>query len=226
MLRVNRFAAAIDMIAAGTSAPMPIAANATPANQRGNICWNSSGTTVLPSAAGLRAERQRLHARRDRHVAEQRDQPQQQAVGRQRGHVPLDHVAVRGREHAGDRVRVEEQRQRRAERQGRVLQLPLPGSRRPSAGAGRPANFASRGVEDGAPAAQLRRDVDDRDHDHHVDQRVLDEGDQRRRPQPGLVGVGGQDRRRRGSAAGAGEHAAGEPIDLSTASMPTSCRAM
>ena len=49
MLRVNRFAAAIDMIAAGTSAPMPIAAYATPANQSGN-CWsNSSGTTVLPS---------------------------------------------------------------------------------------------------------------------------------------------------------------------------------
>ena len=49
MLRVNRFAAAIDMIAAGTSAPMPIAANAIPANQTGN-CWsNSSGTMVLPS---------------------------------------------------------------------------------------------------------------------------------------------------------------------------------
>ena len=49
MLRVNRFAAAIDMIAAGTSAPMPIAANATPANQSGNIWSNSSGTIVLAS---------------------------------------------------------------------------------------------------------------------------------------------------------------------------------
>ena len=49
MLRVNRFAAAIDMIAAGTSAPMPIAANAMPANQSGNILSNSSGTTVLTS---------------------------------------------------------------------------------------------------------------------------------------------------------------------------------
>ena len=58
MLRVNRFAAAIDMIAAGTSAPMPIAANATPANQSGNIVSNSSGTTVLvsglpPAVSGL-----------------------------------------------------------------------------------------------------------------------------------------------------------------------------
>jgi hypothetical protein len=43
MFRVNRFAAAIDMIAAGTSAPMPIAANATPANQSGNMVSKSCG---------------------------------------------------------------------------------------------------------------------------------------------------------------------------------------
>ena len=49
MLRVNRFAAAIDMMAAGTSAPMPIAANAMPANQSGNIWSNSTGTIVLVS---------------------------------------------------------------------------------------------------------------------------------------------------------------------------------
>ena len=40
MLRVNRFAAAMAMIAAGTSAPMMIAAKATPANQLENMCWN------------------------------------------------------------------------------------------------------------------------------------------------------------------------------------------
>ena len=62
MLRVNRFAAAIDMIAAGTSAPMPIAANATPANQAGNTWSNSSGTMVLLSALPL-GPGQRLHAR-------------------------------------------------------------------------------------------------------------------------------------------------------------------
>ena len=49
MLRVHRLAAAIDMIAAGTSAPMPIAAKAMPVNHDGNCCWNSSGTTVLAS---------------------------------------------------------------------------------------------------------------------------------------------------------------------------------
>ena len=32
------------LIAAGTNAPIPIAANATPANQPGNICRSSSGT--------------------------------------------------------------------------------------------------------------------------------------------------------------------------------------
>ena len=49
MFRVHRLAAAIDMIAAGTSAPMPIAAKATPANQAGNIWSKSSGTTVFGS---------------------------------------------------------------------------------------------------------------------------------------------------------------------------------
>ena len=44
MLRVNRFAAAIDMIAAGTSAPIPIAAKQTPANHDGKIWSNNRGT--------------------------------------------------------------------------------------------------------------------------------------------------------------------------------------
>ena len=47
MLRVYRFAAAIDMIAAGTSAPMPIAAKATPTNHDGKWCRNSAGTAKL-----------------------------------------------------------------------------------------------------------------------------------------------------------------------------------
>src|SRR5437763_446393 len=49
MLRVNRFAAAMDMMAAGTSAPTPMAAYAMPAHQSGNIVSNSTGTMVLPS---------------------------------------------------------------------------------------------------------------------------------------------------------------------------------
>src|SRR3954453_23071821 len=44
MLRVKRFAEAIDMIAAGTSAPIAMAAEPTPANQGGNSFSNSWGT--------------------------------------------------------------------------------------------------------------------------------------------------------------------------------------
>src|SRR5579875_2177948 len=44
MLRVNVLAAAMDMIAAGTRAPIAIAANARPANQLGNWSSNSCGT--------------------------------------------------------------------------------------------------------------------------------------------------------------------------------------
>ncbi len=44
MLRVKRLAAAIDMIAAGTSAPIAMAAYPTPANHGGNSFSNSCGT--------------------------------------------------------------------------------------------------------------------------------------------------------------------------------------
>jgi hypothetical protein len=47
MLRVHRFDEAIDMIAAGTSAPIAIAANATPANHDENIARISAGTAKL-----------------------------------------------------------------------------------------------------------------------------------------------------------------------------------
>lgn len=46
-LRVNRLAAPMLMTAAGTSAPIAIAAKAKPANQLGNSILNSSGTTSL-----------------------------------------------------------------------------------------------------------------------------------------------------------------------------------
>src|SRR6202011_245668 len=46
-LRVNRFAAPMLITAAGTSAPIAIAAKAKPANQDGNSALNSNGTTSL-----------------------------------------------------------------------------------------------------------------------------------------------------------------------------------
>jgi hypothetical protein len=52
MFRVNRLAAAMDMIAAGTRAPMMMAAKAIPVNQLGYMCWNRNGTEscALPPA--------------------------------------------------------------------------------------------------------------------------------------------------------------------------------
>ena len=47
MLRVKRFAAAIDMTDAGTSAPIAIEARANPANHVGNANWMSCGTALF-----------------------------------------------------------------------------------------------------------------------------------------------------------------------------------
>jgi len=51
-LRVKRLAAAIDITAAGTSAPIAMAANATPWNHGGKNFRNRSGTASL-GLAGL-----------------------------------------------------------------------------------------------------------------------------------------------------------------------------
>ena len=71
MLRVHRFAAAIDMIAAGTSAPITIAAKATPANQSGNSFSNSCGTaccglvTFTPAAMATKPSRASRPSRKE-----------------------------------------------------------------------------------------------------------------------------------------------------------------
>jgi len=49
MERVNAFAAAIDITAAGMRAATPRPANAIPADHGGNSSWNICGTTVLRS---------------------------------------------------------------------------------------------------------------------------------------------------------------------------------
>ena len=64
------------MTAAGTSAPIAIAENAKPANQDGNSAWNSAGTTSL--------RRVHLDVGGMGHIAEQRDQAEQQRIGRSR----------------------------------------------------------------------------------------------------------------------------------------------
>ena len=63
MFRVKRSAAAIDMIAAGTIAPIATAAYATPANQLGNMSRNRSGAAkrlfvvLIPSAIAMNPSR-------------------------------------------------------------------------------------------------------------------------------------------------------------------------
>ena len=58
-LRVKRFAAAIDMTAAGTKAPIAIAANANPSNHDGKYWMNRSGTAkflsvgLIPAAIAI-----------------------------------------------------------------------------------------------------------------------------------------------------------------------------
>ena len=131
------------------------------------------------------------------HVAEQRDQAEHQRVGGQGGQVPPDHVTTLGGEHPGDDVRVHEQRQRRAEREGG--KGPLAGWRHDQAAPRLSCCWVDRlqvrrrGTEDVSPAAEPHRYIQDRDEHGHVDQRVLDERDHGRSAQPGQVGVRGQD---------------------------------
>ena len=122
------------------------------------------------------------------HVAEQRDQAEQQRIGRQQDRVLADGVGGFRGEHAGQRVRIHEGRQRRSERQRRVSKVLAVFQRQ----AGRAALGCERvigGREHRAIAAELHRHHHDRDQHHDVDHDVLDEGDQRRRTQARAVGV-------------------------------------
>ena len=96
MLRVNRLAAAIDMIADGTSAPMPMAAKAKPTNHDGKWCRKSAGTAkLLPYCLEAGGELGHLvDARGERHEAEQRDQAEQERIAGQQRRVAPDGVAA------------------------------------------------------------------------------------------------------------------------------------
>ena len=142
---------------------------------------------------GLAVEADRLRPRRDRDPAEQREEAEHEAVGREDGRVAPDRVAGLRRQARRDRVRVHEQRERRPEAERGVGPV-LRGRRDERAGrlaVGRVgvAIFCSAAREDGVPAADLGGQVDDRDDDHEVDQGVLDEGDDRGRAQAARVGV-------------------------------------
>ena len=132
---------------------------------------------------------------RDRGESEQREQRQHQRVGRQDRRVAADRVARPAGEHAGHRVRVHEQRERRAERERAVGPVGrLAGDERPGRQPGRLVRrrHLRLGRGEHVAEADVDADVDDRHRDHDVDQGVLDERDQRRRAQTGRVRVRGE----------------------------------
>ena len=136
--------------------------------------------------------RHRFDARGDRHESHQSDQPERQRIGRHRYRGALDHVAARGRQHAGHRMGIEQQRQGRTKRQRGI------------AGIGAETCCGRRGQDhscfrrrkDGAKAAELGRNDDHHRQHRAVDQDVLDHRDHRRRAQAARIGVGGENRKR------------------------------
>ena len=234
MLRVHRLAAAIDMIAAGTSAPITIAANATPANHGGNSFSNSCGTaccgfgrTFTPAAIATKPSSASSPSRKEYAGSSA-------ALRRITERLRVESTPVTECGYMNS-ASAEPERQRGVG----------PVQRRPAASSPwappRPAAIASAlsvlnvvkrvagRVEDVAPAAELAGQVDHRDDDDDVDQRVLDERDQRRRPQPAGVGVGREHRERDEQRQVLDEPVAAAvpmPITSSTTWMPTSCSAM
>ena len=89
---MNRLPQAIDMIEAGTSAPMAMAAKATPANQAGNMVQEQRRhREIVAEAVKARGIcRHRLHPRRHRHEAQQRHQRQREGIDRQQDGIALD----------------------------------------------------------------------------------------------------------------------------------------
>ena len=78
--------------AAGTRAPMAIAAKAKPENQPENSALNSAGTTSFALSSFKFAA--------CAHIAEQRQKAEQQRVGRQQDRILADRVAAVGGEDA------------------------------------------------------------------------------------------------------------------------------
>ena len=104
-------------------------------------------------------------------------------------------LAAAGAQDPRQRVRIEEQRQRRAQRQGRVGAVGAGGMCAPGTAS---SSFVRRhGREDLAEAAELDRNDDDRREGRDVDQDVLDDRDRGRRAQAARIGEGRQHHERR-----------------------------
>ena len=115
----------------------------------------------------------------DGEEADEGEKTKHEGIARQHRGVAADGVAAGSAQYAGHGMRVEEQRQRRAERQGYVDAV---GARRVGSGNGQQQFLRRHRREDFAKAAEFDRDDDHRGEGRDVDQNILDDRDRRRRP--------------------------------------------
>ena len=139
--------------------------------------------------------------------------------------VAADGVAAAGAQNAGDRVRIEKQRQRRAERQRRIGAVGAggvgPGALPAAASAAAPQQRSCRSRRAAIGMTIIGGERGD------VDQDVLDDGDRGRRAQPARIGEGRQDHEGDDQRQVADEaRARRRPSPPITTCSPTSCSAM
>ena len=188
---------------------MPTAAKATPTNHDGKAVQKQRRhREIVAELFEARGKfRHGADPCRDGEEADQRQQAEHEGVTRQHRGVAADGAPARGGKDAGDGVWIEEQRQRRAERQRSVDAIGAGG-----VGAGRRQQELRRRHrrKDMAEAAELDRHHDHRGKGGDVDQNILDDGDRGRCPQPARIGERreddeGDDQRQVGGKAGAAD---------------------
>ena len=179
-------------MAAGTSAPMPMAAKAKPANHDGKISRKRAGDgeAVLVAGEHVRVLRHTLDPDRERHEAEERQERQNQRIGRQQGRVAADDIAGRGTQDRRDGMRVHEECCSRTERQGGIETV---GSRRSGRRWLQDEGVRRNGREDGREAAEPADHDADRGEDRRIDHQVLDDRDGGRCAKARRIGEGRQD---------------------------------
>jgi hypothetical protein len=94
----------------------------------------------------------RFHSCVDHGEARHHEDAEQQRVQRQGRHGAAERGTVAGREHRGQRVRIEEQRQRRAQGQRDVVELAVRSEQQPVIFPGRSRERLRAAVEDDTPA--------------------------------------------------------------------------
>ena len=114
-----------------------------------------------------------------------REEPEHERITRQNGGVAANGLAAARAQDGGERMRIQEQRERRAERQGGIGAVGARAVRTRH----REQHFLRRnGGEDLREAAELDRDGDDDREGRDVDENILHDRDGRRRAQAARIG--------------------------------------